>query len=91
MTDITTNFIYDWVYWLKNEYVRFDGHIYVPESAQTVGLADETIASRIKRLKTFINWCLRQEIITKIHLINSRDFVKIIRKLIFYQYTVIAR
>ncbi len=65
MTDITTNFISDWVYWLKNEYVRFDGHAYVPESAQTVGLADETISSRIKRLKTFINWCLRQEIISK--------------------------
>ncbi|MDA2491344.1 phage integrase SAM-like domain-containing protein [Bacillus cereus] len=37
----------------------------MPKSPQTVGLADETIASRIKRLKTFINWCLRQEIITK--------------------------
>lgn len=37
----------------------------MPESAQTVGLADETISSRIKRLKTFINWCLRQEIISK--------------------------
>ncbi|WP_319806021.1 phage integrase SAM-like domain-containing protein [Bacillus cereus] len=37
----------------------------MPESAQTVGLTDETIASRIKRLKTFINWCLRQEIISK--------------------------
>lgn len=65
MTDITTNFISDWVYWLKNEYVRFDGHAYVPESAQTIGLADETIASRIKRLKIFINWCLLQEIISK--------------------------
>ncbi|PFJ81439.1 integrase [Bacillus cereus] len=65
MTQITTNFISDWVYWLKNEYVRYEGHAYMPESAQTVGLADETIASRIKRLKTFINWCLRQEIVTK--------------------------
>lgn len=50
MTDIATNFISEWVYWMKNEYVRYEGHAYVPESAQTVGLADETIASRIKRL-----------------------------------------
>ncbi|WP_235706382.1 phage integrase SAM-like domain-containing protein [Bacillus mycoides] len=91
MTDITTNFIYDWVYWLKNEYVRFDGHIYVPESAQTVGLADETIASRIKRLKTFINWCLRQEIITKNPFNKFEGFRKDNTQIVFYQYTVIAR
>lgn len=65
ITHLTTNFISDWVHWMKNEYVRYEGHAYMPESAQTIGLADETITSRIKRLKTFINWCLRQEIINK--------------------------
>ncbi|MGH1286527.1 hypothetical protein [Bacillus toyonensis] len=34
MTDITTNFISDWFYWLKNEYVRFDGHIYVHQDTE---------------------------------------------------------
>lgn len=48
ITHITTNFISDWVYWLKNEYVRYEGHAYIPKSSQTVELADETIASRIK-------------------------------------------
>lgn len=60
LSHITTNFISDWVYWQKNEAIRFEGHKYKPESAQTVGLADATIQSRIKRLKTFINWCLKE-------------------------------
>ncbi|WP_257155078.1 phage integrase SAM-like domain-containing protein [Bacillus cereus] len=62
-SDITTNFITNWVGWLKNEYVRYDGHAYMPKASQTVGLSDETIATRIKRLKTFINWCLKEELI----------------------------
>ena len=57
LTDITTEFISDWVYWLKNEAIRFDGHKYKPHSAQTVGLSDATIETRIKNLKTFIKWC----------------------------------
>ncbi|WP_242253639.1 phage integrase SAM-like domain-containing protein [Bacillus cereus group sp. BfR-BA-01403] len=59
LSDITTNFISDWVGWLKNEYVRYDGHAYMPKTSHTVGLSDETIATRIKRLKTFINWWLK--------------------------------
>ncbi|WP_240523756.1 hypothetical protein [Bacillus cereus] len=59
LSDITTNFISNWVGnwvgWLRNEYVRYDGHAYMPKASQTVGLSDETIATRIKRLKTFIN------------------------------------
>ncbi|PEC30706.1 integrase [Bacillus cereus] len=76
MTDITTNFISDWVYWFKNEYVRFEGHAYVPESAQTVGLADETIATRIKQLKTFINWCLKEALIKQEPFIKFEGFRK---------------
>ncbi|MCU5539058.1 MULTISPECIES: hypothetical protein [Bacillus] len=37
LSDITTNFISDWVGWLKNEYVRYDGHAYMPKTSQTVG------------------------------------------------------
>ncbi|PHE28200.1 hypothetical protein COF73_17565, partial [Bacillus toyonensis] len=76
MTDITTNLISDWVYWMKNEYIRFEGHAYVPESAQTVGLADETIATRIKQLKTFINWCLKEALIKQEPFIKFEGFRK---------------
>ncbi|WP_257133311.1 hypothetical protein [Bacillus wiedmannii] len=38
ITHITINFISDWVYWLKNEYVCYEGHAYMPKHAQTVGL-----------------------------------------------------
>lgn len=65
LSDITTQFISDYVYWMKNEAVRFEGHAYKPESAQTVGLSDATINGRIKYFKTFINWCVKQELITK--------------------------
>jgi integrase/recombinase XerD len=65
LTDITTEFISDYVYWLKNEVVRFDGHKYKPKSAQTVGLADASITGRIKYFKTFVNWCVKEELIAK--------------------------
>lgn len=26
LADITTEFISDWVYWLMNEWIKFDGH-----------------------------------------------------------------
>ncbi|MEV5114713.1 phage integrase SAM-like domain-containing protein [Peribacillus frigoritolerans] len=55
LSDITTDFISDYVYWLKNEAVRFDGHKYKLESAQTKDLADASIEGRLKYLKTFIN------------------------------------
>ncbi len=61
LSNITTNFISDYVYWLKHECVKFDGNKYVPNYAKTKGLADASIQSRIKRLKTFINWCLKEE------------------------------
>ncbi|MFS0591973.1 phage integrase SAM-like domain-containing protein [Cytobacillus horneckiae] len=55
LSDITTNFISDYVYWMKNEAVRFEGHAYKPKSAQTVGLSDATINGKIKYFKTFVN------------------------------------
>lgn len=65
LSDITTEFISDYVYWLKNKAVRFEGHKYKPKDAQTVGLADASIAGRIKYFKTFINWCVKEELIVK--------------------------
>ena len=76
LTDITTEFISDYVYWLKNEAVRFDGHKYKPKSAQTVGLADASIAGRIKYFKTFINWCVKKELIAKNPFDNWEGFKK---------------
>lgn len=62
LTDITTQFIADYVYWMKNEAIRYEGHKYIPEHTQTVGLSDATIEGRLKYLKTFVNWCLKTEI-----------------------------
>lgn len=65
LADITTQFISDYVYWLKNEHVRYEGHAYMPEHAQTVGLSDASIDGRIKYLKTFINWCVKEDLLKK--------------------------
>jgi len=43
LTDITTEFIADYVYWMENVAIRYGGHDYIPEHAQTVGLSDATI------------------------------------------------
>jgi len=63
VTHITTEFISDYVYWLKHEYVKFENNNNVPEHVKTIGLADASIATRIRSLKTFINWCLRKKVI----------------------------
>lgn len=76
LSDITTNFISDCVGWLKNEYVRYDGHAYMPKTSQTVGLSDETIATRIKWLKTFIYRCLKEALITQDPFIKFEGFRK---------------
>ncbi|KQL47790.1 MULTISPECIES: tyrosine-type recombinase/integrase [Bacillus] len=65
LSDITTEFISDYVYWLKNEYVKNDGHKYKPRSAQTVGLSDASIETRLNNLKTFIAWCMKEELLQK--------------------------
>lgn len=65
LTDITTEFISDYVYWLKNEAVKFDGHKFKPIEAQTTGLADASIEGRLKYLKTFVNWCMKEELFKK--------------------------
>ncbi|MFC0469575.1 tyrosine-type recombinase/integrase [Halalkalibacter kiskunsagensis] len=65
LSDLTTEFISDYVYWMKNEAVRFEGHKYKPNSAKTVGFADASIEGRLKYLKTFVNWCVKQDKLKK--------------------------
>lgn len=65
LTDITTEFISDYVYYLKNEVVRFDGHKYKPKEAQTVGLKDISIVGKIKYLRVFMNWCIKEDLLKK--------------------------
>ena len=65
LSDITTDFLSDWVYYMKHEMIRNDGQKYKPDSAKTVGLADATIETRIGDLKTFINWCVKHGMIEK--------------------------
>ncbi len=61
IADIDTAFISDWVHWMKNIAIKYDGHAYMPEHAQTIGMSDATIEGRLKYLKTFVNWCLKEE------------------------------
>jgi integrase/recombinase XerD len=70
LSDITTDFISDWVHWLKHQIRKNDGHTYMPEHAQTVGLSDASIYGRIKYLKTFIGWCIKED------LLKTNPFVK---------------
>lgn len=65
LSDITTEFISDYVYWLKNECVKHEGHRFKPQHSQTVGLADASIEGRLKYLKTFVNWCMKEDLFKK--------------------------
>lgn len=60
LKDVNSDFISDYVHWMKHEAIRFDGHKYKPKSAQTRGLADASIDSRLKYVKTFFNWCVKR-------------------------------
>ena len=61
LSNITTAFLSDWIYWQKHECVRYGENRFIPASAKTAGLSDSTIATRIKRLKTFINYCVKHD------------------------------
>lgn len=65
LNNITTNFISDFVHWLKNDCVRFEGNRYTPDHAKTKGLSDASVETRLKNLKTFIGWCVKEELILK--------------------------
>lgn len=55
ISDITTEFISDWVYWLKHEHIKFEGHPSTPKHVQTKGMADASVETRLKNLKAFVN------------------------------------
>ncbi|WLR53790.1 tyrosine-type recombinase/integrase [Mesobacillus subterraneus] len=63
LENITTDFISDYAYWLKFDCIKFEGHKYTPEHAQTPGMSDATVETRIINLKTFINWCMKENLI----------------------------
>jgi integrase/recombinase XerD len=63
LEEITANYISDYVYWLKHDCVKFDGHKYTPKHAQTKGMADASVETRLKNLKTFVRWCLKEDLI----------------------------
>ncbi len=65
LADLTTDFISDYVYWLKHDCVKFEGNAYMPEKAKTKGLSDASIETRLKNLKTFMSWCIKEELILK--------------------------
>ncbi|ANC78260.1 integrase [Fictibacillus phosphorivorans] len=74
LADITTDFISNWVHWLKHEAKKNDGHAYMPKHAQTVGLSDASIYGKIKYLKTFLGWCIKEDLIKKNPFIKWEGF-----------------
>jgi integrase/recombinase XerD len=46
LSDITTDFILDCVYYLKNEIIKNDGHAYMPEHTQTGGLSMQVYTAK---------------------------------------------
>lgn len=53
--NITTDLIRDYIVYMQEEAVRFDGHKYKGDEHKTVGLAPATINSRLKSLRTLFN------------------------------------
>jgi integrase/recombinase XerD len=76
LTDITTDFISNWVYWLKHEIRKNDGHAYMPEHTQTIGLSDASVYGKIKYLKTFISWCIKEDLLKKDPFVKWGGFKK---------------
>ncbi len=65
LADITTEFISDYVYWLKHDCVKYEDNPHMPDKAKTHGLSDATIETRLKNLKTFMSWCVKEGLIIK--------------------------
>ncbi|WP_377887959.1 tyrosine-type recombinase/integrase [Alkalihalobacillus sp. R86527] len=76
LNDMNTDFFNDYVYWMKHEAVKFEGHKYKPESAQVKGLSDASIEGRIKYIKSFINWCVKKGHIKQNPFDNFEGFKK---------------
>lgn len=53
--NITTDLIRDYIVYMQDEAIRFDGHKYKKDKYKQVGLSPSTINTRIKSLKTLFN------------------------------------
>ena len=60
---VTTDLIRDYIVWMLNEKVRFDGHKFKSEAEQTVGLSATSVNTRLKTLRTFFRYLLEENII----------------------------
>lgn len=57
---ITSEVIREYIRWMLNEKVRFEGHKYKTEEEKTVGLSPTTVNTRLQTLKVFFRY-LHQE------------------------------
>ena len=81
LTDITVQFIEDYVYYLKHEYVRYDGHKFIPDHAKTKGLKDVSVAGKLKYSNVFMNWCQKQKLPKENPFDDYDGFKKVKKKL----------
>lgn len=74
--DITTAMIRDHITFMKYDQVRYEGHKYVREEHQRVGLSDTTVNIRLRTLKAIFNQLERDELLE----VNPFTKVKQIRQ-----------
>ncbi|KIV55277.1 integrase [Aneurinibacillus migulanus] len=59
--NVTTDLVREYIVWMLNDKVRFDGHKYKPDEAKTVGLTPVTVNTRIGTLKTMFKFLYDEE------------------------------
>ncbi|MEZ2660608.1 tyrosine-type recombinase/integrase [Aneurinibacillus aneurinilyticus] len=59
--NVTTDLVREYIVWMLNEKVRFDGHKYKPEEAKTVGLSPVTVNTRIGTMKAMFKFLYDEE------------------------------
>ncbi|MEK5181763.1 tyrosine-type recombinase/integrase [Paenibacillus odorifer] len=74
--DITTAMVRDHIAFMKYDQVRYEGHKYISEENQRVGLSDTTVNIRLRTLKAIFNQLERDELLE----INPFTKVKLIRQ-----------
>ncbi|MDN4073643.1 tyrosine-type recombinase/integrase [Fictibacillus terranigra] len=57
---VTASVIRDYIVWMLNEKVRFDGHRFKKDGEKTVGLSPTTVNTRVKTLRPFFRY-LKEE------------------------------
>lgn len=74
--DITTSMVRDHIAFMKYDQVRYEGHKYIWEENQRIGLSDTTDNIRLRTLKAIFNQLDRDELLE----INPFTKVKLIRQ-----------